>query len=113
MRNHSFTFKITGNRLFYPLKLIGFRLQNSHIRQIAVTLVEIQPIAYDKFIGYLVAYVISVNRRFPAGRLVKQGAKLNAFTASLFEQVFHITQGVAAIDNILHNQDMAVLDRNG
>ena len=78
MRNHSFTFKITGNRLFYPLKLIGFRLQNSHIRQIAVTLVEIQPIAYDKFIGYLVAYVISVNRRFPAGRLVKQGAKLNA-----------------------------------
>ena len=56
------------------LLFVIFRLENSHVGQVAVEVVEVQPVAQHEFVGYDEAGIVRCDIAFSAGRLIQQAA---------------------------------------
>ena len=89
------------------LTSVNATIENAQIRQVAIMLRKIQPIADDKFIGNLKATVINRHVDFAAARLIKERANFYAvclFVEEVINKVIHRRSG---IDNVLNEQKVA------
>ena len=86
-------------------------MHDPDIRKIAVSLVIIQPVSDDKLVRNLESLVVDIDLAFPSVRLVQQRTKLYGSRLSALKVFQQIAQGVAGIDDVLHNEHVLVHDR--
>ena len=85
-------------------------LEDADVGQVAVFLGVVQAIAHHKGVGDGEAGVVDLHRLHPAVRLVQQGAQADGGGVAVLQDLQQIAQGVAAVQDVLHHDDVAVRD---
>ena len=85
-----------------------FGADDGHVGQVAVLLEQIQAVAEDELVGDLLADVVGVDVDLSSGGLVQECAGLDASGTLGLDVVHQELQGVAGVNDILDDQDVAV-----
>lgn len=91
-------------------RLVLLQIHHPDERQVAIVLVEVEAVAKDKFVGDGEAAIMDGDDGLAALGLVEQGADFETLRLARLEQFQHRGDGVAAVYDIFHEQDVLVVD---
>ena len=89
------------------LLAVDLWLEHADVRHIAVLLGVIQPVAHDELVGDLKAREIGRDGLDAAGGLIEQSNDRHALGAFGEEIVLEEVEGIAGVQNILDDHDLA------
>ena len=88
------------------LQILG--ADDGHVGQVAVLLEQVQAVAEDELVGDLLADVVGVDVDLSSGGLVQECAGLDASGTLGLDVIHQELQGIAGVNDILDDQDVAV-----
>ena len=105
-----FIYKISFPLLPERHKKLIFKFKNAYVREIAIVFCKVEAVANYKLVGNDNARIVCHHFNLTARGLIKKCAALYAMRAAVLKQRAELLQSATAIDDILNNDNVYILD---